>query len=365
MLPDTAGRTVGEVGERALIALFTAAAGGAGNDHTAGGAGQDNTAGGAGNEHTAGRAGAGTLGDVVIGSGDDAAVLRGDGAVVVSTDTAVAGRHFRFDWSTPGQIGARAVVQSAADIAAMGGTLSGTVVSIGCPPATPVERLLALNDGLVQQTHLLGGRVLGGDLVSTPTVVLTVTSVGSLAGLAPVTLSGARPGDALAVSGPLGGGAAGLAVLSAIENGADPALAQRYCALVAAYRLPQPDLAQGPIAARAGAHAMTDVSDGLVEELITMATASGLPVDVRSAAVPRPAGLDALAAELGVDPVRWALTGGEDHQLLGAFAPTAVPTGWVVIGEVGDDAGGEAPGRATIDGTAVDGLHGWQSFSET
>ncbi|GAC57236.1 thiamine-monophosphate kinase [Gordonia hirsuta DSM 44140 = NBRC 16056] len=326
------GATVGEVGERALIALFTAAA-------------------------------AGSSDDVVIGSGDDAAVLAGGGAVVVSTDTAVAGRHFRFDWSTAEQIGARAVVQSAADIAAMGGTLTGTVVSIGCPPETPVPRVLALNAGIVAQTHRLGGRVLGGDLVSAPSVILTVTSLGTLSGTAPVTLAGARAGDVLAVSGPLGGAAAGLAVLSAIENGADPVLAARFPQLVQAYRLPQPDLAQGPIAARAGAHAMTDISDALVEEIITMSAGSGLHLDVESAMVPRPAGLDELAAELGVDPVRWALTGGEDHQLLAAFAPGGVPGGWTVVGTVAAPAAGR-PAAATVDGATADGLHGWQSFSE-
>lgn len=322
------GTTVGEVGERSLIALFTAAA-------------------------------AGRSDDVVIGSGDDAAVLRGDGQVVVSTDTAVAGRHFRFDWSTPEQIGARIVVQSAADIAAMGGSLTGVVVSIGCPPHTPVDRLLELNAGLVDQTHALGGRVLGGDLVSAPTVILTVTSLGQLADLAPVTLAGAQAGDDLAVSGPLGASAAGLAALSAIDCGADQDLLRRFSALIDAYRRPRPDLAEGPRAARAGAHAMTDVSDGLVEEIVTLAAASGLGVDVTSAAVPRPVDVDDLAAELGMDPVRWAITGGEDHELLGAFAPGTVPAGWTTIGRVVDQPG------ATIDGAPVTGLGGWQSFSET
>ena len=322
---------MGDVGERALIALFTAAAGNLPSD------------------------------DVVIGSGDDAAVLAPDGAVVVSTDTAVAGRHFRFDWSTAEQIGARAVVQSAADIAAMGGALSGVVVSIGCPPQTPVDRVLGINAGIVAQTHRLGGRVLGGDLVSAPSVILTVTSLGSLAGTPPVTLAGAQPGDVLAVSGSLGGAAAGLAVLSAIEHGADPALAQRFSSLVARYRLPQPDLSQGPLAAAARAHAMTDISDALIEEVVTMAAASGQHLDVTSAAVPRPEHLDELAAELGVDPVRWALTGGEDHELLGAFAPGDVPVGWTAIGTVRE----ASDAAATVDGAATDGLQGWQSFSET
>ncbi|MEJ9078096.1 MULTISPECIES: thiamine-phosphate kinase [Gordonia] len=324
--------TVGEIGERELIARFTEAA--------------------------VGRT-SGTLpGDVVIGSGDDAAVFVSHGPVVVSTDTAVVGRHFRFDWSTPEQIGARAVVQSAADIAAMGGRLTGVTVSIACPPETVVERLLALNAGIVEQTHAYGARVLGGDLVSSPTVVITVTSIGVLDDLAPATLSGARAGDLLAVSGPLGGAAGGLAVLSAVEHGADPALVDTHAEAVAAYRLPQPDLRAGPAAARAGATAMTDVSDGLVEELVTVAASSGVRLDVDSDLVPRAAWLDAVSAALGVDPVRWALGGGEDHVLLAAFPAGDVPPGWTRIGRVSDGAG------AYIDGEVVGAVRGWQSFTE-
>ena len=296
----------------------------------------------------------GRVDDVVIGSGDDAAVLNPTGPVVVSTDTAVEGRHFRFEWSTPEQVGARAVVQSAADIAAMGGVLSGVVVSLGCPPETPVDRLLALNAGVVEQTHRYGAPVLGGDLVATSEVVLTVTSVGSLKQHAPTTLAGARPGDVLAVSGPLGAAAGGLAVLAS----GDEALAGDYASIVEAFRLPQPDLTQGPVAAGAGAHAMTDVSDGLIEELVTMSAASNVHLDVTSALVPRVDGLDALAVDLDVTPYRWILTGGEDHQLLAAFAPGDVPEGWTTIGAVDD-----GPAAATVDGGAVGDLQGWQSFS--
>ncbi|MFZ2511827.1 MAG: thiamine-phosphate kinase, partial [Gordonia sp. (in: high G+C Gram-positive bacteria)] len=144
-----------------------------------------------------------------------------------------------------------------------------------------------------------------------------------------------------------------------------------FSGLVDRYRLPQPDLHQGRLAAAAGAHAMTDISDALIEEIVTMATASGLHLDVISAAVPRPDGLDELAAELGVDPVRWALTGGEDHELLAAFSASDVPAGWTVIGTV--HAAGVTDlypkgivrtGQATVDGAAADDLHGWQSFSE-
>lgn len=322
-------KTVGEVGERALIAMFTEAA----------------------------KSGPG---DVVIGSGDDAAVFVPSGPVVVSTDTAVAGRHFRFDWSSPRQIGARAVVQSAADIAAMGGVPTGIVVSIGCPPSTPVERVLELNAGIVAQSHAYGARVLGGDLVSSAEVILTVTSLGVLDGTAAVALSGARVGDVLAVSGPLGGPAGGLAALAVVEHGADRALLDRFSSLVGDYRLPQPDLSQGRIAAVAGAHAMTDVSDGLVEELITLSAASQVRLDVDSSRVPRAAGLTELGAALGVDPLRWVLGGGEEHQLLASFAPDTVPAGWTVIGAVSEG----APG-GWVDGDPVGEIRGWQSFTDT
>ncbi|WP_040517415.1 thiamine-phosphate kinase [Gordonia neofelifaecis] len=328
-------KTVGEVGERELIAMFTTAA------RSVGGSG-----------------------DVVIGSGDDAAVFVPTGPVVVSTDTAVAGRHFRFDWSSPRQIGARAVVQSAADIAAMGGVLTGVVVSIGCPPQTPVDRVLELNAGIVEQSHRYGARVLGGDLVSSAEVVLTVTSLGVLEGTAAVALVGAIAGDVLAVSGPLGGPAGGLAALSAVEHGADPGLLEQFADLVAAYRLPAPDLSQGRVAAVAGAHAMTDVSDGLVEELITMSGASQVRLDVQSSAVPQASGLSELGAALGVDPARWALAGGEEHELLAAFEPAHVPAGWTVIGEVsvGGTIGDEAGAR--VDGVPVGEIRGWQSFTD-
>ena len=83
-----------------------------------------------------------------------------------------------------------------------------------------------------------------------------------------------------------------------------------------AFRVPHPDLAQGVVAARAGARAMTDISDGLIEELITVADRSGVQVAVDTSAVPRPAALAVAAAELGLDETDWVLTGGEDHQLL-------------------------------------------------
>ncbi|MDL9935565.1 thiamine-phosphate kinase [Gordonia sp. ABSL1-1] len=327
--------SVGEVGERAVIAALTAAATARHDDRH----------------------------DLVIGSGDDAAVLDTGVPTVISTDTSVEGRHFRFAWSHPSEVGARAVVQSAADIAAMGGRTTGIVVSIACPPDTSVGTVLDLNEGMVDAAHRLGARLLGGDLVAAREVVVSVTSVGALDGRTPVTLGGARVGDVLAVSGRLGTCAAGLAILTGGDTGGvSPEAA---AALTAAFRLPTPDLGQGPVAAAAGAHAMTDISDGLVEELVTMAQACRHRLSVRSDLVPRRPEVAALAAGLGVDVTEWVIAGGEDHELLAAFGSSArVPAGWTVIGTV--EAGDGEP-EVVIDGGPLHGpdgtrLQGWQSF---
>ena len=324
-------RTVGDVGERALIASFTAVA----------------------EQRRDARP------DIVIGSGDDAAVLD-IGPTVISTDTAVQGRHFRLEWSAAQQIGARTVIQSAADIAAMGGRTVGIVASLACPAETPVGWLLDLDEGIVDMTHQLGARVLGGDLVQADEVVVSITAIGALDGLSAVTLSGAQAGDVLAVSGALGAAAAGLAVLS--RSGADPLdrwqqAGDPRAAVVEAFRVPRPDLGEGVVAARAGAHAMTDVSDGLVEEIITMATASGLTLNVVAGDVPHTSETAAVAGLLGIDLAQWVMAGGEDHVLLGAFAPADVPAGWVVIGEVSD-----GPPIALVDHQPATEFAGWQSF---
>lgn len=327
--------TLAQAGERALLAAMRAAADSAGRHD-----------------------------DIVIGTGDDAAVITGSGLTVLSVDTAVCGRHFRLDWSTPRQAGARAVVASVADVAAMGARLTGVLVSLAAPPDTLVSTILGLNEGIVERTHRFGGRVLGGDLVCAAEISLSVTSVGLLDGPPPATLSDARMGDLLAVSGPLGRSAAGFAACSAGLEGVRARAAthrQRTAvdAAVDGFLVPQPALERGVQAAAAGVRAMTDISDGLIEELITMSAASGVRVEVSSSALPLADGIDEVAAVLGeppATPVKWALTGGEDHELLAAFTGP-VPSGWTVIGEV---TGGD-PG-VLIDGEPPTGLRGWQTF---
>lgn len=286
----------------------------------------------------------------LLGPGDDAALTAApDGRVVASTDMLVEGVHFRLDWSTPEQIGRKAAAVNLADVAAMGALPTALLVGLGCPPETPADLVQGLADGMWSEATSVGAGLVGGDTVSAPVVVISVTVLGDLAGLAPVTRSGARPGDVLAVAGRLGWAAAGLAVLnrgfrSPVE-------------VVGAQRVPQPPYLAGPAAARAGATAMIDVSDGLLADLDHIADASGVGVEIESSRLPIAPKLADVAAALGADPLRWLLTGGEDHALAATFPPdSTLPEGWVRIGAVREGHG------VLVDGQPYDGEQGWDHF---
>ena len=142
---------------------------------------------------------------MLLGPGDDAAVLAApDGRVVVTTDLLVEGRHFRRDWSSGYDIGRKAAAQNLADVAAMGACPTGLVVGLGIPADTPVDWLDALTDGMRDEGERAGASVAGGDVVRADLVVLGVTALGDLGGRPPVTRSGARPGQLVAVAGRLG-----------------------------------------------------------------------------------------------------------------------------------------------------------------
>jgi thiamine-monophosphate kinase len=285
-----------------------------------------------------------------VGPGDDAAVLRtSDGRVVATTDVLVEGRHFRRDWSSAEDIGRKAAAANLADVAAMGGVATALLVGLACPADTPTAWLEGVASGLAEECEPLGAAVVGGDTVASApdssSVVLSVTALGDLGGRAAVLRSGARPGDVVALAGRLGWSACGLAVL---RRGFTSPIAA-----VTAHRRPTPPYAAGPAAAVAGAHAMCDVSDGLLADAAHLATASSVVLDLDRAALARtclePAGpLHQVGSALGVDPLVWVLTGGEDHALLATFPPTArLPEGWSAIGAV----------RASrVPGVRVDGV---------
>jgi thiamine-monophosphate kinase len=294
-------------------------------------------------------------GAVAVGPGDDAAVLAApDARVVVTTDMLVEGRHFRLDWSSPRDIGRKAIAQNGADVAAMGARPTGYVVALGCPGETDLAVVDGLADGMWHEAQRSGAGIVGGDLVQSPQLVVSVTALGDLDGHAPVLRSGAGPGDVVAVAGRLGWSAAGMV---ALESGATV-----WADLVEAHCAPEPPYAAAISASRAGASAMSDVSDGLLADLGHIATASGVAIDVARAAVHDPRITEAARA-LGADPDTLVLTGGEDHALVATFPDgSVVPDGWRPIGRV--RAAGDAGPVVTVDGSPWTGGTGWQSFGQ-
>ncbi|WP_213455224.1 thiamine-phosphate kinase [Rhizomonospora bruguierae] len=287
---------------------------------------------------------------VLLGPGDDAAlVAAADGRVVASTDVLVEGRHFRRDWSSAADVGHRAAAANLADIAAMGATPTALLVGLCAPPDLPARWAEELADGLAAEAAPLGASVVGGDVSAARLLVISVTALGDLHGRPPVLRSGARPGDVVAVAGRLGHAAAGYTVLS--RGFRTPKV------LVEAYRRPQVPYLAGPLAARAGATSMIDVSDGLLADLGHIARASGVGVDVQRDAFDLPAQMRDAASALGVDAYAWVLTGGDDHALAATFPPgTGLPEGWRAIGVVRDGEG------VTVDGRPHAGPPGWDHF---
>jgi thiamine-monophosphate kinase len=293
----------------------------------------------------------------LVGIGDDAAVLAApDGRVVATTDFLLEGRHFRRDWSSASDVGGKAAARSLADVAAMGAEPTGLLVALAAPPDLPVSWARELAAGLAAECARAGASVIGGDTARASCVLLAVTGLGDLAGHAPVLRSGARPGDVVAVAGPLGHAAAGLALLSA--GLAEPE------SMVAAHRRPAPPYDAGPEAADLGATAMIDVSDGLLADLGHIADASGVLIDVATDRLRPGEGLIGAAravagARAGGEEqaLRWVLTGGEDHSLVATFPQgTALRGRWTVIGEVRTGRG------VLVDSEEWSGPGGWDHF---
>jgi thiamine-monophosphate kinase len=232
---------------------------------------------------------------VVVGIGDDAAVVRNRGkSSVLCCDPVVAGVHFEPD-EDPALVGRKAVNRNLADLAAMGARPDWLLVSLVLPPRWPAVRRARLLRGIRAAARAGRCRVVGGDVATARgPLVVTVTAVGHLTGTA-LRRDGARPGDAIHVTGPLGGSRAGHHL--------------RF----------RPPLAEGEWLARRGskATAAIDVSDGLLLDLARVLDASGgLGAEIDAAAVPvRPA---ARRLERGnaAAALRSALGDGEDHVLL-------------------------------------------------
>lgn len=289
----------------------------------------------------------------LVPPGDDAAVVAApDGRFVVTTDVLVEDRHFRRRWSSGFDVGVRAAVQNLADVAAMGARPTSLVVSLVVPGDLPAQWVEDLARGFGSACGPLDVGVVGGDLSGGPVVVVAVTAHGDLQGRAPVLRGGARAGDVVAHAGVRGRSAAGWALLEAGLGAQAPDL-------VAGYLRPSSPLALGPAAARAGASAMIDVSDGLVRDAGRIGRASGVLLDLNGPGLFTDdlAALAPAARALGVDPGEWVMAGGEDHGLLATFPVGAVlPDGFVPVGRVRTGEG------VTVEGRTWAGSAGWDHF---
>lgn len=293
---------------------------------------------------------------VVLGSGDDAAVALPGGATATSVDAVVEGVHFRRDRATLPQIGHKALATALSDLAAMGAEPGEAYVFLGVPPDLDEAGCLELLDGMLELAAATGTTLAGGDVSRAPALTVATTVVGHAE--APgdlVTRAGARPGDVLAVTGELGGAAAGLLLLEAEAGGSiDPAIggqtdpSSARAELIGRQLTPTPRLAAGRALARAGATAMIDLSDGLAGDAGHLAAGGGVSLRIDAAALPLAPGVGEVAAQAGRDPLELAAAGGEDYELLVALPAerlertvAAVEEAGTVLTPIGEVAEGE------------------------
>lgn len=302
------------------------------------------------------RAGERSSGRVLLGPGDDAAVVAvPGGSFVATTDAMVRGHDWRDDWSSGQDVGRKAVAQNLGDVAAMGAVPAGLLVSLLADPDTLVEWVVELSRGIAAAAGAADCPVLGGDLGGAPAgvVMISVTAFGDLQGRSPVRRSGAGIGDIVAVAGTLGRSGAGLALLLAGRGGEDDPVVRE---LVGMHRALVAPYAAGPAAADAGATAMIDLSDGLVRDAGRVAAASGVGVALDPALLE--SDVERIAPALGADAALEAvLTGGEEHSLLATFpAAGSIPAPFRPIGRVVAGAGVAVGGVPRTGG-------GWDHFA--
>lgn len=284
-----------------------------------------------------------------IGPGDDGAVLEPpSGLSILTCDAFVEGVHFRRDYASLRDIGFKCVVANQSDVAAMGGFPAQAVVSVCVPPEMSESDVLALYEGMIDATRDFGGEIVGGDVVASMSgLALSVAMLGVVGADRVVSRRGAVPGDAIVVTGELGGSDAGLLALrEGLSVEGEVARAVRR------HLRPTPRMAEAQaLLDVATPHAMIDVSDGATTDLHHLADESGVGVLVREEWLPLPESAVVVAGRLGRDPYELALASGEEFEILAALPASEVERSVEHVAAVTGT-------RLTMIGEIVDGSEG-------
>ena len=279
-----------------------------------------------------------------LGVGDDAAVLDVAGRVVAAVDTVVDGVHVDRRWSTPQDLGFKALAVNVSDLAAVGALPLAALVSLQLPSDIDLDEVEGIYRGLREAADRWGCQLIGGDTVTSPTLAVSVTVLGRLHDEEVVLRrDGAQVADLVVVVGGLGLAAAGLELLRRDARG----LLEEHPELGAAHRRPVALVEAVPAMVLAGVSAAIDVSDGLGRDLGHLASDSGVGIRLDPDRLPLAAGVVAAATHLGIEPHDLVLAGGEDQALAMTLPPAR-------LGRL--DLGLETVGlRARVVGEVVEG----------
>jgi thiamine-monophosphate kinase len=258
---------------------------------------------------------------LLVGIGDDAAVWRPSRSnlSVITTDALVEDVHFTLAAMSPREIGSRALAANLSDIAAMGARPVLATIALGVNARSDAAWIRELYLGMAGLAQRSGCALAGGDITRSPAISLAITVVGEVRPSNLKRRSGARPGDVIMVTSPLGASHAGLRLaIDRPDLAADP----RYDRLLRAFRTPEPPLAQGRwLGASRSVHALMDSSDGLSTDLARLCAASGVGATIDH--VPLDPDARSVAQLFGDDPDAYALGGGEDFALIAVIAARA------------------------------------------
>lgn len=298
--------------------------------------------------------------NLLFGIGDDGAVLApSELATVATMDLAVEDVHFRTDWSTAHQIGAKVAVANIADVYAMGGDPHSLLVGISLTGQEEVDWVLDLARGIADEAKKVGAQVIGGDTVRGEKITIAITALGNTS--EPIYRSGAKVGDHLVISGLPGASAAGLALLKAEKR-------ELFPEIVRAHLQPSVDGKKAHALISAGATAMCDLSDGLLVDVTRISEASGIGLRINLDNLDL-SSLSEVGSALAVNPISWVLTSGEEHLFIATLPPSAaLPEGALQIGEViqgsGVEVTGELSNAQTTNGNSLISSNVWNHFEK-